>query len=88
MGGFKKPRWKQVRNVLRREGWLRLDIIFFSLVCNSRYILKCQITYKTSKFNFNCHTVWEAWLGAKKVSVVETVTVVKYMHVAIKICKN
>ena len=34
------------------------------------------------------HTVWEASLGLKKISVIETVTVIKFMQKLIEICKN
>ena len=34
------------------------------------------------------HTVWEAWLGAKNISVVKAVTDLKFMHFPIEIYQN
>ena len=57
-----------------------------------QYIFTMMVEILLKKINefqrYASHTVWEDLLGAKKVSVVETITVVKFMHVPIEICKN
>ena len=54
------------------------------MCCNS-YTGNCHFEKVSPKPK---HTVWEDSLGLKKVTWVETITVLKYMPEAIKICKN
>ena len=56
---------------------------------NFLLLLKINIQITSTGERKNCaHTVWEASLGSKKVSWVETVTVVKFMQNLNEICQN